>query len=354
MPKKIFALFAVITLSIFLSGCSIQFGNGSAKSNTNDGGIYKSINKGNNWQQKTLVPTVSGKPGNFGSFDSYSLAMDPSDRKAIYLGTIGEGLLFSYDGGETWQRSSALGKATVRSIAVDSEYKCTLYAAIENRVEKSIDCGRAWNQVYFDNDTGIKINTIAIDAKDSNNVFIGTSRGEVIRSTNRGESWQTINRFSSKVLKLLISPHDSKIIFAATENKSLHISNNSGNSWNSLDEKLKDFKDSVNFKDLAFSNQPGKIFLASKYGLLKSADYGKSWTAIDLITPTDKATINSLAVNPKNDDEIYYVTNTTFYRSQDGGKNWTTKKLPSSRAGWNVLVDPVETSVVYLTVRNIK
>ena len=344
-----------IIFSLILSGCSIQFsGGGSNTSNANDGGIYKSINKGNNWQQKTSIPTVSGRPSNFGAFDSYALAIDPSDRKALYLGTIGEGLLYSYDGAESWQRINALGRATIRSVGIDSSYKCTIYAAIDNKIDKTIDCGRTWNQVYFDNDPSVKINSIAIDLKNSENIFIGTSRGEIIKSSDRGESWQTVNRFNSKVLKVLISPHDSKILFAATENKSLHFSSNAGDSWQSLDENLKDFKDSVNFKDLVFSYQPGKIFLASKYGLLKSVDNGKSWTNIDLITPTDKATINSLALNPKNDDEIYYVTNTTFYRTQDGGKNWTTKKLPSSRVGWNLLIDPVETSIIYLTVRNMQ
>jgi hypothetical protein len=59
-------------------------------------------------------------------------------------------------------------------------------------------------------------------------------------------------------------------------------------------------------------------------------------------------------ISPKNVEEIYYATNTTFYRTSDGGKNWTTRKLPTSRAGWRLIVDPEDTNVIYMGVREIK
>lgn len=356
MKTKFSVLILFMLTIITLSGCSIQLsGSSNSVNGGNDGGIFRSSNKGDLWTQKVLIPTVNGQPSNFGSFDAYSFAVDPSDRKALYLGTIGHGLLYSYDGGDSWQKMGSLSNFSIKSIAIDPVFKCTIYVAIDNNVVKSNDCGRNFSRVYFDNDPIVKINSIAIDPKNGANVFIGTSRGEIIKSSDRGDSWQTINRFDRTVIKILISPYDSSEIFVATDGRSLHVSNNAGSNWQDLDKNLKDFPDSINFKDLVFSGTaPGTVYLASKYGLLKSTDYGKNWTKINLITPADKATINAVAVSPKNDLQMYYVTNTTFYRSDDGGKTWTTKKLPTTRAGWDLFVDPVDTNIIYMTARAIQ
>ncbi|KKR21158.1 MAG: Glycosyl hydrolase, BNR repeat protein [Parcubacteria group bacterium GW2011_GWE2_39_37] len=355
MNKK-FIFLTLLLLPFVLSGCGVTFSNGGGElGGGNDGGIYRSDNKGSTWMQKTLIPSVAGKPGNFGFLDSYSLAIDPSDSKAIYLGMIENGLIYSYDRGDGWHKANGLSQATIRSIAIDPNYKCTLYVTVDNKVMKSNDCSRTWAQAFYDNDLALKVNTIVIDPIDGNNVFIGTSRGEVIKSTNRGGSWQTINRFDANTTRLIISPENPKIMFAATEGRSLHFSEDAGNNWVKLDESLKDFKDSVNFKDLVFStDKPNRVFLASRYGLLRSDNLGRSWEKIELITPEAEATINSLAVSPKNDNEIYYVTNTTFYRTADGGKSWTTKKLPTSRVGWRLKIDPDNPSILYLAVRQIK
>jgi hypothetical protein len=58
-----------------------------------------------------------------------------------------------------------------------------------------------------------------------------------------------------------------------------------------------------------------------------------------LIQPEKEAVINSMAVNPKDSSNIFYVTNTTFFRSTDGGVTWTMKKLPTHRSGQELIVD---------------
>lgn len=352
MRSKSLIIILLLSTAIFISGCSIKLSGSQSNQSATDGGIWRSANKGQVWVQKTLIPSASGRPTNFGAFDSYVLAMDPQDRRALYLGTINEGLLFTYDGGENWQRVPGLGRSIIRALAIDPADKCTIYAAIDNKLYKSVDCSRSWTQAYFDNDLNLKVTAVAVNGKDPRIVLIGTTRGDIIRSLDGGTSWQTIERFSSKVLKILPSPYDSKIVFAATERNSLERSNDGGATWTALEKNLKDFKDSINFKDLVFSGKTaGKIFLASKIGLYVSEDNGDSWDKINLITPETKTGINALAVSPKDDKEMYYVTNTTFYKSVDGGANWTPKKLPTSRAGWVLLIDPEDTNIIYLAVR---
>ncbi len=357
MPKLKLFLSAVLLLIIaaIASGCVKINSGGETGGGNADGGVFKTANRGDSWQQKALIPTASGRPSSIAGFSAVCLSMDPSDNKAIYYGSQLNGLFYSYDGADNWQLAKTLGQVTVNDAVVDPSSKCVIYASAGNRIYKSTDCSRVWSQIYYDNDLTVAINTIAIDYYDSRNVYAGTSRGEIIKSSDQGGSWQTVNRLNNNVEKIMISPFDSRIIFAATAKKGIHRSLDSGYNWTDLSANLKEFKDGMTYRDLAISkSEEGLIFLANSYGLLKSADYGDTWANITLITPEKKATINAIAVNPKNGKEIYYITNTTFYRSDDGGETWTTKKLPTSRAGAKLLVDPEEPAVIYMGVKSIK
>lgn len=352
MKTRFLIIFSFLLLAFFLTGCTISFkaGDGGA-----DGGVYKSINKGDNWQQQVLIPTVSGRPKSIGSINGLSFAMDPGDNEAVYFGSFENGLFYSYDGAKNWQIANDLGKVSVEAVAVDPESKCIVFAASANKLYRSSDCSRTWSQVYYDNDPTVVVNTIAIDHYDPKKVYIGSSRGEIIRSSDRGLSWQTAGRFDDSVEKIVLSPHDSRIVFVATRKKGIHRSNNRGDSWADLTENLKEFKDGKKFRDIVVSKATeGLLLLANNYGLLRSHNNGDTWEKIELITPEKDAIINSIAVSAKDSNEIYYVTNTTFYRSLDGGANWTSKKLPTTRAGWTLSINPEEAGTIYMGVKTIK
>lgn len=349
-------LFLTVLLVVALSGCTLNFnaGPGGDSGGASDGGIFKSLNKGANWEQKALIQTVNARKSFVGA-DIIFLAMDPSDNKAFYAGSFENGLLYSYDGAESWQVATALGRVTVSDVAVDPIDKCVIYAAVANKVFKSEDCSRTWGQVYFDNDLKTIISALAIDQANSRNVFIGTSNGDIIRSSDKGASWRAAVRLDSQVDKIVISPVSSKIMFAGTTVKGLFRSTSGGDKWESLADQLKAFDGSNRFRDLVIVKaEKTTIFLATNYGLLKSTDDGNSWLKIELLTAEQEAKIYTVAINPSDSREIYYATGTTFYHSLDGGKNWISKKLPTSRAGAKLLLDPKNPAMVYLAVKQVK
>lgn len=354
LKNKISVSILFLALSVAVSGCSIKFNTGATEAADN-GGIFASANKGDSWNAKNLIPTTTGKPKSLGGVNVNVLKFDPSDNKAIYSGSQDNGLFYTYDGGNNWNIAESLGPISIIDVAIDPADKCIIYVAFGNKVVKSKDCSRSWAQVYFDNDDKVTVNAIAIDHYNSNNVYIGLSRGEMLKSSDKGGSWHALKRFDNKVEEILINSADSRIMFAATAEKGVFRTNDAGKSWTDLSVNLKDFKDSNRFRDLAISSkEPNLIILANNYGLIKSLDNGDTWSKIELITPEKEAIINAVALNPKNVDEIYYVTNTTFYRSLDGGKNWATKKLPTSRAGGKLLVDPVDGNLIYLGIKAVK
>lgn len=351
--KKQF-LSLLIGMSFLLSGCTVSFNTGKVASN-NDGGVFRSTTDGSSWVQKSLIPTVTGKPRTFSSLDIISLTMDPSDEKAIYAGSMDNGLFYTYDSGTNWFQATSLDKITVNAIAVDPKEKCTIYVASANKVITSRDCSRTWSPIYFDNDLNARVTNIAVDQFNNNNVYIGISRGEIIKSSDRGTSWKTVFRFEDEIAKILISPDDSRKIYVGTKRKGLYFSSDEGVRWNNLTENFKHLDANPYFRDLAISKvDPSIIYLATKYGILKSIDSGRIWNKVNLITPEKDATINSLIVSAVNAKAIYYVTNTTFYRSLDGGQNWTTKKLPTARAGWKLLIEPKEKGMLYLSPKEVK
>jgi len=351
--SKIITIAGLVVALTVLSGCTVNLGFGGGSKGP-DGGVFKTTTKGEAWDSKALVPTTSGRPGAINNFDASVMALDPSDSKALYYGTFENGLMYSYDGGDEWFPVISLGRVTISALAVDPADKCSIYAAIDNKVMKSEDCSRTWTQTYFDNELDVKVSSIAIDGYDSRNVYIGTSRGEIIASSDYGKSWRTLNRFEDKVKKVVVAPADSRVIFVATERRGLFRTMDKGTTWISLEEALNEFPDANRFRDLyASKGQPGFVLLATNYGLVKTINYGDDWTALTLITPEKEATINAAIVSEQNSQEIFYITNTTFYGSSDGGANWTTKKLPSARSGWNLLADPKDINTMYLGVRNI-
>lgn len=352
MKKYIFIL---PVLMLVLSGC-ITINTGGADSKTkNLGGIFKSNNKGETWVNSSAIATTGGKALNFVTLNVASMAIDPSDNKALYYGSIDNGLLYSYDAGVSWNLAKSLGQGTVESVAVDAKNKCNIYAARKNKIYKSTDCNRTWTQIYQDDDPLAVVNKVVVDYNNGNLVYAAISRGDLIKSDDGGNAWSQVNKFENRIARVVVSRRNSREIFVATYKAGVFRSNDGGNNWSKMetvDKVLKDNDMRYEFRDFdVIENDKGRSFyLATFYGLLKSTDNGASWKKIELVAPKDKMAINSMAVNPSNANEVYYTTNNTFYKSVDGGDSWKTLSLPTLRAGWNLMIDERDPNVIYMGV----
>lgn len=362
-------LILLLALSVLSSACTLSL-NSDGVSSSGDGGVWLSGDKGVNWRQVSLIPSVSGRPGSLANIDISMLSVDPQDSSAIYLGTVNKGLYYTYNVNDGWQKMSELGEGTINDVKVDPNTKCNLFVAITNRLYRSLNCGRDWQQVYFDNNPGVNVTTIAIDHYNSENIYIGTSRGDIIKSIDRGSSWRTIQRIDDNIARIIISPQDSRLLFVASLKNNIYsfysnsvtVPGNSVNiddnfavdNWQDLGLVLKDFNLGSNFRDIVISPSDDSLFLASEKAIVRSPDQGLTWENIKLLTPEKDAIINAMAINPKNSKEIYYVTNTTFFSSLDGGISWTTKKLNTSRVGWELLVDFNNPKNIYLGTKKLQ
>ena len=366
--KKIRLTLALLTVLILGAGCSISTSSSSGDGQT-DASVFLSTDSGDNWRSMVSLPTVDGKTKNIADLNVNRLVADPGDSRAVYLASFDDGLYFTYNINNGWNFVSGLPKETINDLQVDPKNKCILYAAVGHRLYRSNDCARTWTQSYTDNNPEVLVTSVVVDHYNPRNIYIGTSRGDIVKSIDYGGSWRTIQRVDEGIKSLIMSPLDSRHLFAATAKNKIFsfISNTDTNSglsadlernfqvsdWTDLNDVLADYDLGSSFRDIVMSAD-GVIYLATAKLLLRSPDNGITWENINLIQPENQAGINAVAVNPKNTKDIYYVTNTTFFRSTDGGVTWKTKNLPTKRAGHSLLIDFTENNNIYLGTIKLK
>ncbi len=343
MPTR----FLVAASAVLLLGAGCIQITGTGGGSGTDGGVFRSTDRGSKWVLKSAIATV-GQARNFANANVTALAFDPTDKKVLYAGTEG-GLFYTYDGGESWQGAPGLGAVRVLSAAVSQADKCTVYVSTGNRVMRTTDCSRTWENVYFDSRAETKVNSVLIDHFNPMNVYAATSQGDLLKSGDAGGSWTPIHRFENEVRQILASAADSRVMYVGTRNKGVWKTTDGGATWVDLSPGMGEYAGALDnviiAEDVARGNS---IVVASNYGLLRSTDGGSTWKPITLLTPSGSTVIYSLAVSPKDSNFIAYGTINTLYRTVDGGNKWTTSKLPTTRAATNLLIDPTNDSTIYM------
>ncbi|MFH1046758.1 MAG: YCF48-related protein [Patescibacteria group bacterium] len=353
MTKKIALLPILGSLMLFGVGC-ISFSSDGTSPNS-DGGIFKSANRGDDWTQKVAVPATGGEQKTISGVNIATIVQDPQDPNAVYIGTTESGLFYSYDGGDSWQRPTQISTGRVASIAVHPKDKCTVYATSGNRLLKTEDCSRTWNVTYFDTRTDRQTTAVLVDFFNPDNVWVSTDGGDVLVSTDAGRSWVNSTTLKSAVREMLMVTSDSRRVYVATKSNGIYRTDDAGANWKELSKGYTDFSGAIEFSDMSIGvSDPAVIVMASRYGLIRSRDYGDTWESIDLLTPPRSTNIYSVALDSKDVNGIYYGTSTTFYRSPNGGVNWIPTKLPTSRTATVLLVDSVNSNVLYMGVTKIK
>jgi len=346
-------LIGLALLALVGAGCA--FGGSSKVDTSKDGGVYKSTNSGATWSQATAFPTAKGV-GNIGAAEILSLVVDPQDHQVVYAATSENGLLMSYDSGASWQspKDADLQNGKLVTVAVDPKNVCTIYAASETRLYKSETCGRDFASVYDEARGKIYLRRLAVDWYNEGVVYLALSNGDILKSLNSGKSWTNVAMLKSDITALLINNQDSRVILAGTV-RGFWKSTDSAATWVDKTEALESYSSASNIYSIVQDTAGSNWLLSSQYGILRSTDVGETWAGLKLLTSPGQVVIKALGLDSKNTNNIYYATSANFYSTVDGGSNWDTLKLSGS--GWTVstmLIDPEETSVIYLGKEKVK
>jgi photosystem II stability/assembly factor-like uncharacterized protein len=167
-----------------------------------------------------------------------------------------------------------------------------------------------------------------------------------------GQSWRQINSglpvTVAGVRALAFDPATPSIIYCVGGNGSLFKTSDAGGSWNpistatSVQSVVVDPENSAN------------IYALARYGVLKSADHGQTWTAAN--TGLQSNHVFQLVIVPTDPPALYALANGGLFKSTDGAQSWhsVNPKLNDAGATGPILIsgvvaDPKNPLTMYAT-----
>lgn len=271
--------------------------------------LYKSVD-GENWHNIT--------PSGY-QYLGGKLVFDPDNSNTLFsifakteadsfVSTADEDVIMRSDnGGTSWQALSVPSEDSitydVTQVYLDFSDKNTLYANIKPRDEdsivdikaiaKSVDSGESWEIIdispYFPGN-------LAIDPS-NNQKLLMTSKQGVLRSGDGGQNWVLSNKGIQHIGgKLSVSTDNDLVMYLAGNDRGGAV----------VDSRM----------------------TAGFY--YKSIDGGQHW---DAMTQTGilKGYCREFKINPKDNQDIFCITDENIYQSIDGGEQWTLLKKSASR-----------------------
>lgn len=340
-------LFVLSFVSLLGAGC---FG-GSSGPTGPDGGVWKTKDHGQTWVNKRVLVTGPKLSAGAAEFAVLHMAFDPQDNNTVYAATAANGLVYSLDAGDSWQQLTTLKATRVNTVAVDPKNKCLVYVGVRNEIWKTDNCGRDWFRLFFDARTDKTFSRIAIDWYNPLNIYAGTSDGDVLKSVDAGASWlQTTRVEGTPITEIVIDPHDSRIVYVGTRGDGIWKTTDTGANWAQIKKQFgEEFSDARRVIQLVVDPRAlNTLFVVSKFGIIRSEDGGQTWKALNLTAPPGSITITAMAIDPNDSKKLVYTGPTTMTYSVDAGVTWTAKKLPTTRGGSSLLIDPKDGNIVYL------
>lgn len=344
MKTKIL-LFASVTL--LSASCSL-FGSSTPA------GVIKTVNGGADWQFFNTItdPENSSLDG----VNISRLAFDPQNREIVYAAAYNAGLFKSEDSADTWRR--ILTNIDVFDYAIHPQDSKVLYAAGafdgQGKVLASRDGGGSWQDVYSDASNNNPVSAIVLNPANPNQVLIGTSSGNVIRSMDGGITWKLVQNFESRVNMLLWQ--DGKM-FALIKAKGLFAAPENTESFASLTASLAPtttvFTEYIPsevqvFHQVSVDAMGSQLmYLATDKGLYKTVDGGGRWIRMVLPVDQELTDVPSVAVAKASSNVVYANVGATIFKSVDGGGRWQTQKVETNGFISYILVDPQLPQIVY-------
>lgn len=313
---------------------------------------------------------------------STAVVGDPDEKQVFYFGSTGGGVWKTIDGGKNWNNiSDGYFGGSIGSIAVSKSDPTIIYVGGgENTMRgnvsagsgmwKSENGGRTWKNIGLNDSRHIM--RIVIHPKNPDLVYCAAlghlfgpnnERG-IFRSADGGKTWEKILFVNDHVgaCELIMDPSNPDILLATFwnvkrtpyslesggEGSGIFKSTDGGDTWIDISRNKGLPKDTLGIIGITIStSNPNKYYaiVESKTGgVFMSDDAGKSWTKVNSDNNLRQRAwyFSKIFCDPKNEDLIY-ILNVEFWKSNDGGKTFSSVNTPHGDHH-NLWIDPEDGS----------
>lgn len=335
-----------------------------------DQGLSISINRGKTWFRQRLtnaqmyhVTVDNAVPYNvLGNKQDEPTYRGPSNSRIMgqrRITGIPRGMWHHVGGGESgWATpdptdanivwSSASGSGMVGGIVVRYEEDRRQYRSLEVWPEQSRGAA-----------SGVRYRFIwdaPIHISPHNNEAVYTGSQHVHRTTNRGQSWETISpdltlndqsrmvpsggltgdnigvEYAGTVFGIAESPMEQGLIWAGTNDGLLHVTRDDGANWTNVTANMPDLPEWLSIRSIAPSRHDAGTAYVAVDGhqmnvrdpyIYRTRDYGASFEKITSGIPSSMLSYTKvIAEDPVRPGLIYVGTENAIYVSWDAGDNW--------------------------------
>ncbi len=283
----------------------------------------------------------------------------------LYVGTVGEGLFRSTDGGASFMRAceGMFVECHVRALAVHPRRPEVLYLGCELGLFRSADGADTWKPVESPLN-GRQLWSLLIHPQQPDLLLAGTCPPRLFRSEDGGRTWSegqaTLAQECPRILwnrvtTLRADPAAADTLWAGVEIDGLFRSRDAGRTWQPMGQGLS----SRDIHDLAFvptNGKPGRLLAATNNDLNVSHDGGETWWPLQVARMLPWGYCRALA-QPLGQPGVVLLgcgdrppgCEGLVARSTDGGDTWQSTTFPgrANSTLWNFAVHPADPALVY-------
>ena len=363
------------------------------------GGVYKSTDGGESWIAKCNgLREYVGRPEDHPMQTSNyrEIVIDPDNPETLYVGDFAWGDFGIYkttDGGDNWVHTTIrtgpdknmslgwleLAGLPVDCLAIDPSDPNRLYFGTGMTLFKTNDGGDSWSQAYTKEtesgkwqSIGLETTTmldIAIDRTNPDNIYLGYGDIGFLKSEDGGASLERIeilNPWSENTYSIAIDPDSPNIIYAghskytSPDNGGVVKSTDYGESWTVIGSPSNGLPDAIVNSIVIDPTTPvdSRTLYAGSlgYGVYKSIDGGQTWVSINNGMDVNRF-VYRLVIDPNNPDTLYVGKRAIsqsaggyggIYKTTDGGESWTKVnqniELPDV---YDLVIDPSDSSTLF-------
>lgn len=318
-------------------------------------GVAKTTNGGTDW---TTANVIKDSQTTLASLNVAKMDFDPKNHETVFASGFNDGLYKSEDSGASWGR--ILSKILTFDFAIHPFDSKIIYAAgyfaERGRVVKTVDGGKSWEEIYSEAQNSVSVRGIALNPAQANQVVIGNSAGDLVKSNDGGISWTLVKKFEDRINRVYWL---SGQVYVLVKEKGLFRSTNlDAGGFTELTASLTRSADFLqNFIGLGEQsfNQvyvdkitPSLIYLTAGKGVFKTTDEGASWKKLDLPGKHNSdLPARAVAVANVSSNIVFVSVGSVVYKSVNGGQTWQTQEVKSSGFVNYILIDPQLPQIAY-------